>query len=135
MSTATSLPLLIATWFEARLHEAYVPHTALTRLYAVEVLDPEGLDRLEPTAARSRYVGEAPSATELLSIQDLAALDDDAAVLVTTRWVAVPGEAPVRPGQFMARRRARVVHVVTDRGGAAVARFDDDPHLVVLPAA
>ena len=132
VSTATSLPLLIATWFEARLHEAYVPHNALARLYAVEVLDPEGLDRLEPGAARVRYLGDALTPLELLPSEPF---DDDAAVVVTTRWVPAAADAPPKPGQFVARRRARVVQAVTDHGGATVARFDDDPHLMVLPAA
>jgi len=112
-----------------------VPHNALARLYAVEVLDPEGLDRLEPAAARVRYVGEAVSLAGLLPADGLGEFDDDAAVVVTTRWVPAAADQPPRPGQFSPRRRARVVHAVTDHGGAAVARFDDEPHLVVLPAA
>lgn len=135
MSTASSLSLSIAAWFDARIGEGFLPHSALRRLYTVDVLDPTALDRRDAGAARMRYVGEAVDGAtleEMAGRVDLA--DVDGAVVVSTRWVPCP-EGPLRPGGFTPRRRARMVQVATQHGASTVVRFDDDPHLLVLPAA
>ncbi len=135
MSTASSLPLLIAAWFDARIAEGFLPHSALRRLYTVDVLDPVALDRGDAGAARMRYIGEAidgEALEEMAAQVDLA--DVDGAVVVSTRWVPCP-EGLLRPGGFAPRRRARMVQVATQHGASTVVRFDDDPHLLVMPAA
>lgn len=131
MSTASSFPFLVATWFDARLLEGYSPHSAGARWYAVDVLDPVGMELQQAGAARLLSLGHVDDPAAAAALLD----DHDAIVLVSSRWVPCPGDGPARPGEFGRRRRARVIEVGADAGGATVVRVDGDPHLVVLPAA
>jgi hypothetical protein len=136
METAASLSLSLARWFEAPLCDSFVPHSALAKLHVLDVIDRRGVEQLDPAAVRVGYVGEA---TEMMALAHVPAAayiaDHDAFAVVTTRWLPPPLQRTSRPGDFPPRRRARVVHVVTDEGTASVARFDDDPELVVLESA
>lgn len=130
---ATPLPLRLACWFEARLHASDLAHSSLVRLYALEVLDPSGLDDGTPDAARVRFVAESYSIEHLRH-----RIDGDAVAYVTTRWVTPPASTLVRgrrPGAFPARRRARLVRVVDDSASATIARFDDALDIVVMAIA
>lgn len=137
VSTIQSLPLQLARWFEARINASLSPPSALLRLYGLDVVDPAGLDGLDPAAARVSFLAEAPSMDMLAALPAAHSVHDhDASAMVSTRWLPSPWAEPLRPGEFPRRRRARLVHVVTDQGVACVARFDDVPELVVLsPAA
>lgn len=131
--SAAPLPLRLACWLEARLHATDLAHSALIRLYALEVLDPSGLGDGTSEAARVRFVGES------FSIEHLRHhVDGDAVAYVTTRWVTPPGTTLVRgprPGTFPVRRRARLVRVVGDSASATIARFDDALDVVVMAVA
>jgi len=136
MRTPSSLPLSLARWFEARLCDSFVPHTSLARLHVLDVIDRAGIERLDPGAVRSCFVAEAPEMMALSTVPAAARIaDHDAFAVVTTRWLPPPVTRTSRPGDFPPRRRARVVHVVTSEGSASVARFDDEPDLVVLESA
>jgi hypothetical protein len=130
------MPLRLARWFEARLHETLTVPTSSARLYGLELIDPEQLDELAPTAVRVAFLAEAPDESTLFEHDDAFRVADfDAGAIVEHRWLSVPAPT-VRPGVFGGRRRARVVTVVMVDGSALVARFDDDPDTVVCsPAA
>lgn len=130
---SSSNAVLLARWFEARLHDAAVAHSPLVRLYGLDILDPALLDRCGPDAARACFVAEATSVERLRLAPDAAAVHDhDAIAFLSTRWMAVDEPRPQRPGEFPRRRRARVVHVVLDGVVAGVARFDAADSVVVL---
>ncbi|MCB0981890.1 MAG: hypothetical protein H6513_01655 [Acidimicrobiaceae bacterium] len=134
MSTAFTLPYLVAAWFDARLCEGYSPHSAGSRWYAVDVLDQVALEAQEAGAARLHSIGGAECVPDAATGSALLA-DHDAVVLVSSRWLPCAGDGPARPGEWGRRRRARVIEVVTCAGVATVLRVDGDPHLLVLPAA
>ncbi len=132
---AASLPLRLAHWFEARLHETLDAPLLRPRLYGLEVIDPAGLDQRLATAARVTFLRDAAVESALFEHDDaLRVADFDAGAIVAHRWLAV-GRPSARPGAFATRRRARVVSVVMAEGTALVARFDDDPDVVVLSSA
>jgi len=138
MSDNTSLALLLARWFDARLHDSVGFCLRETRLYGLEVLDVDGLASHDPLAARMSFLAAAADQDALLHHPDAPrAREFDAAALVVVEWrPAVSGRAP-RPGDFTARRRARVADVVlvADGEGATVLRFEHDPDFIVLAPA
>ena len=101
----------LARWFEARLDEMVPPRRSLSRRYGLEVIDADGIDRLDPAAVRVVFVCEAE---EPAWVRAVSAGDDgfDATAVVEWAWVptAVPDGAS-RPGMFPRRRRVRHVTV------------------------
>jgi len=128
-----ALPLLMARWFEARLHDSVGFCLRGSRLYGLEVIDPDGLGRGEPAAARVSFIAEAEDRERVVRHPDaLRVADFDAAVLVTVEWRPAAQARPARPGEFSGRRRARVVELLADGAAATVLRFENDPEYVVL---
>ena len=64
-----------------------------------------------------------------------AAIAFDAAAMVTVEWRPMTASGLARPGQFLPRRRARVVELVLDDVGVTVIRFENDPDYIVLASA
>lgn len=121
------LSLLLATWFERRLHATTTFTHCARRFYGLELVDPEHLDHDDPQSARVTFVG-----TDVLPI-DLAPFD--AFAIVETEWREVVSGHPRRPLEFPQRRRARVVTVAMLGTLATVVRFEHEPELVVCSVA
>jgi len=130
------LPFRLARWFEARLHQTIdFGHPAL-RLYGFEVLAPDGLDLDHPTAARVTFIAEGVDMEALARHPDAPRVRDfDAIAIVSAEWRMVPPPNPRRPHQYPVRRKARVVEVRDESGGAVVMRFEHQPDHVVFTSA
>ena len=127
-------PVLVAEWFEHRLHESGAPFVPTVRLFGLELLDPWELLERGPSAVRVTFIAEAETEAELFAAPESAAVRDfDLVAIVTHPWLSRPG-GDVRPGSFAARRRARVVQVVAPWASATVARLADADEVVVLAA-
>lgn len=136
MNDAAPLPVLLVRWFEARLHESVGFCLRGCRLYGLEVIDAAGLCEHDPLAARASFIGEGEGRDEVMALPGArAVLGFDAAALVTTEWYPTAGGRPARPGEFVARRRARVVEVVVDGVGVTALRYENDPDFIVLAPA
>lgn len=117
----------LAAWFDARLEETAVVPTGTVRLYGLEVLDPDGLGRLDPTAARVVYLAEAVDECTLYALPEARRLADfDAGATLQHVWVPVTEDSP-RPGSFAHRRRARVVFVTDRDDDATTVRVEGLP--------
>ena len=135
VSAPEHLPVLLARWLEARLHESMGFRLAGSRLYGLELIDPDGLDTDEPAAARVSFLVEAADRELAVAHPDArSAAAFDAAALVTVEW-RPSGGGSVRPGEFVPRRRARVVELWCGHAGATVIRFENDPEFIVLAPA
>lgn len=134
VTSSTTLALLLARWLEARLHDSCVPPSALHRSYALDIIDPDGLETAAPDGARVTFLDESVDPARFLAFAR-ADHGHDAVAWARTMWLAPTG-SPVRPGEFAGRRRARLVSVVIDGRVATVARYADQPDVVVVhPAA
>ena len=129
----TALPLILARWFDERLHESVGFCLDGCRLYGLEVVDTDALVHGASAAARASFLVEAadfdavsrhPAAAEVLQF--------DAVALVSLEWRPKTQPLPCRPGEFVGRRRARVVEVMVGHRSATVLRFENDPGFVVL---
>lgn len=130
----TPPPVLVAEWFEHRLHESGAPFAPTVRLFGLELLDPWELLERGPAAVRVTFLAEAPNESELFASPASAAVRDfDLVAIVTHPWLTRPGSGP-RPGAYPSRRRARVVQVVAPWASATVARLADGDEVVVLAA-
>jgi len=130
------LPVLLVRWFESRLHESVGFCLRGCRLYGLEVIDPEGLDTGDPTAARVSFIAEADDRESVVAHPDShSVVAFDAAALVTVEWRPMAAHGLTRPGQFTPRRRARVVELVLDDVGVTIIRFENDPDFIVLASA
>lgn len=128
-----AIPLLMARWFEARLHDSVGFCLRGCRLYGLELIDPGGLAGDDPGAARVSFIAEADDRVRVLCDPDARRAGDfDAAVLVTVEWRPAAPAQVTRPGEFSGRRRARVVELVAGEAAATVVRFENDPEYVVL---
>ena len=128
-----ALPLVLARWFDGRLHESVGFCLTGCRLYGLEVLDAAALQHDIPTAARASFLADAPDSDTLARHPAVdEALQFDAVALVSMEWRPVPHPQPCRPGEFVGRRRARVVEVMVGHRVATVLRFEADPGFVVL---
>lgn len=108
----------LTRWFEARLDEMVPPRRSLARRYGLEVIDAEGIDRLDPAAVRVVFVCEAEDPT---LVRAVSAQDDgfDATAVVEWSWVPAPlPEGASRPGRYPRRRRERLVTVTPARTSA-----------------
>lgn len=133
MNNAAILSVLLARWFEARLHETVGFCLRGCRLYGLEVIDAAALADDDPHAARVSFLVEADGRDEVMALPDArAVLAFDAAALVTTEWYPIASGRPARPGEFAPRRRARVVEVVIDGVGVTALRYENDPDFLVL---
>jgi hypothetical protein len=127
-------PVLVAEWFEHRLHESGAPFAPTVRLFGLELLDPWALLERGPTAVRVTFLAEATNEAELFAAPESAAVRDfDLVAIVTHPWLSRPG-AETRPAAYASRRRARVVQVVAPWASATVARLADGDDVVVLAA-
>ncbi len=129
------LPLLLARWFDERLHESVGFCLRNCRLYGVEVIDVRGLEVGEPLAARMSFLAEAGDRESVVAMPEARrALDFDAVAMVVVEWRPSGAATVVRPGEFAPRRRVRVVELIltADGGGANALRFEHEPDLVVL---
>ena len=136
MSDNEILPVLLVRWFESRLHESVGFCLRGCRLYGLELVDPDGLDTGDPTAARVSFIAEADDRESVVAHPDArSVVAFDAAVLVSVEWRPMAARGLTRPGQFVPRRRARVVELVLDDVGVTVIRFENDPDFIVLAAA
>ena len=130
------VPVLLVRWFENRLHESVGFCLRGCRLYGLEVIDPEGLERGDPTAARVSFLAEANDCESVVRHPDARAVAAfDAAAMVTIDWRPVAADGLTRPGQFSPRRRARVVELWFDEVGVTLTRFENDPDYIVFPSA
>lgn len=130
------VPVLLVRWFESRLHESVGFCLTGSRLYGLEVIDPDGLEHGDPTAARVSFLAEAADRETVVRHPDArTAAAFDAAAMVTIEWRPVAANGLTRPGQFLPRRRARVVELVLDDVGVTVIRFENDPDYIVLASA
>ena len=131
-----ALSLLLARWFEGRLHDSVGFCFRGCRLYGLELIDAELLEQGDPVAARVSFIAEADNREAVLAHGEAPrALGFDAAALVTVEWRPSIVLRTVRPGEFSGRRRARVVQLVAGDEGATVIRFENDPDFVVLAPA
>jgi hypothetical protein len=129
----TSLPLLLARWFDDRLHDSVGFCLTGCRLYGLELIDDDALRHGEPTAVRAAFLVEgADRDTVVRDPSAVDALQFDAVALVSLEWRPIPQPLPCRPGEFVGRRRARVVDVMVGHRSATVLRFEADPGFVVL---
>lgn len=136
MNDTASIPFRLARWFEARLHQTLDFNHAALRLYGFEVIDPDGLDRDHPGAARVTFVAEAADFEGLARHPDAPRVRDfDAIAIVSAEWRTVPAPNPRRPRQYPVRRKARVVEVRDPSGGATIMRFEHEPDHVVYTSA
>ena len=136
MNDMPSLPFRLARWFEARLHQTLDFSHSTLRLYGFDVVDPDGLDRDHPGAARVTFVAEAPDMESLTRHPESPRVRDfDAIAIVSGEWRMVPPPDPRRPRQYPVRRKARVVEVRAECGGATVMRFEHEPDHVVFTSA
>ncbi len=130
------LPVLLIRWFESRLHESVGFCLRGCRLYGLEVIDPEGLGNGDPMAARVSFIAEADDRASVVRHPDARVVAAfDAAALVTVEWRAMAANGLTRPGQYLPRRRARVVELLCDEVGVTVIRFENDPDYIVLASA
>lgn len=130
------LPVLLVRWFESRLHESVGFCLRGCRLYGLELIDPAGLDGGDPMAARVSFIAESEDRESVVAHPDArSVVAFDAAAMVTVEWRPIAANGPTRPGQFQARRRARVVELVLDDVGVTVIRFENDPDYIVLASA
>lgn len=137
MNDTPHLPLLLARWFDDRLHESVGFAVRGCRLYGVELVDRDGLEHGDPLAARACFLAEAEDRTSVIEQPEARrALEFDAVAMVVAEW-RLSQAGGTRPHQFAPRRRVRVVElVVTEgRGGASVLRFEHEPDCVVLAPA
>ena len=129
------LPLLLARWFDERLHESVGFCLRNCRLYGVEVIDVGGPEVGEPLAARMSFLAEAGDREAVVALPEARrALDFDAVAMVVVEWWPSVAAAAVRPGEFAPRRRVRVVELILTAagGGANALRFEHEPDRVVL---
>ena len=119
----SELCLVLATWFERRLHDTVPFAMNDRRVYGLEVVDPEALELDGPSGARVPFVGSNPLPVELLSFDAFATLEYE--------WREVAPLRPRRPFEFPQRRRARVVAVGMLGSLATVVRFEHQPELVL----
>lgn len=130
------LPVLLVRWFESRLHESVGFCIRGCRLYGLELVDPDGLDAGDPTAARASFIAEADDRESVVAHPDArSVVEFDAVAMVTVEWRPIAASGLTRPGQFLPRRRARVVELVLDDVGVTIIRFENDPDYIVLSAA
>ena len=130
------LPVLLVRWFESRLHESVGFCLRGCRLYGLELIDPDALGDGDPMAARVSFIAEADDRESVVAHPDArAAIAFDAAAMVTVEWRPMTASGLARPGQFLPRRRARVVELVLDDVGVTVIRFENDPDYIVLASA
>ena len=130
------LHVLLVRWFESRLHESVGFCLRGCRLYGLELVDPDVLDTGDPNAARVSFIAEADDRESVVAHPDArSVVAFDAAVLVSVEWRPMAARGLTRPGQFVPRRRARVVELVLDDVGVTVIRFENDPDFIVLAAA
>lgn len=130
------LPVLLVRWFESRLHESVGFCLRGCRLYGLELIDPDALGDGDPMAARVSFIAEADDRESVVAHPDArSAIAFDAAAMVTVEWRPMAASGLTRPGQFVARRRARVVELVLDDVGVTVIRFENDPDYIVLASA
>lgn len=135
VSTTASLPLLLARWVDARLHDSIGFALTDHRLYGLEVIDAAALEDAEPLAARMSFIAQGVDEQALLADPESPrVVGFDGAAFAWTEWRTV-ADGPLRPGQFPVRRRARVVQVLCCEGGATVTRFEHHPDVVVLAQA
>lgn len=138
MNDTPHLPLLLARWFDDRLHDSVGFAVRGCRLYGVELVDREGLEQGDPIAARSCFLAEAADRMSVIEQPDARrALEFDAVAMVVVEWRPVMAAGPARPSEFAPRRRVRVVELVVtaDGSGASVLRFEHEPDYVVLAPA
>lgn len=131
-----TLAVLLVRWLEGRLHESVGFCMRGCRLYGLEVIDPHGLQDGDSLAARMSFVAEATDRESVVRHREArAAVDFDAAALVTIEWRPVAANGLTRPGQFAPRQRARVVELVCAGVGVTLVRFENDPDYIVLAPA
>ena len=136
MNDTASLPFHLARWFEARLHQTLDFGQTSLRLYGFDVIDPDGLDNDHPAAARVTLLAEGADMEALTRHPDSPRVRDfDAIAIVSAEWRIVPPPDPRRPRQYPIRRKARVVEVRDETGGATILRFEHEPDHVVFIAA
>lgn len=129
----TSLPLLLARWLDERLHDSVGFCLTGCRLYGLELIDDVALRHGAPTAVRAAFLVEGADRDEVVRHPSaVEALQFDALAMVSLEWRPTPQPLPCRPGEFVGRRRARVVDVVVGPRSATVLRFEVDPGFVVL---
>lgn len=130
------IPVLLVRWFESRLHESVGFCLRGCRLYGLEVIDPDGLQRGDPMAARVSFIAEAEDRESVVAHPEARCVSAfDAAAMVTVEWRPMSAIGLTRPGQFVPRRRARLVELVLDDVGVTIIRFENDPDFIVLASA
>ena len=135
VSTAASLPFLLARWIDSRLHDSVGFALTDHRLYGLEVIDGSSLADGDPLAARMSFIAAAEDQQHLLAHPEAQRVAGfDGAAFVWTEWRTV-ADGPLRPGRYPVRRRARMVHLLSREGEALLTRFEHHPDVVVLAQA
>jgi len=97
---------------EARWSDAPPLSRATVQLYGLEVIDPDGIDRLDPGAVRTVFIAEGPDERSVLARPECGpAFEFDAAATVEHGWVPMQANEP-RPGSFASRQRTLTVRVL-----------------------
>ena len=78
-------PVLVAEWFEHRLHESGAPFAPTVRLFGLELLDPWALLERGPTAVRVTFLAEAATEAELFAAPESAGVRDFDLVAIVTQ--------------------------------------------------
>ncbi len=111
-SSPTPLAPRLARWLEARWVEVVPPPRSIVQLYGLEIIDPDGIDRLDPCAVRTVFITEGPDEFAVLACPESGpAYDFDAAATVEHAWVPLAASS-TRPGAFAGRRRVVAIRVV-----------------------
>lgn len=106
-----ALELGLTRWLHHRVRET-APPSSPVQLFGLEVIDPDGIDALEPLSVRTVFVCDGQDTRAVLGHPDAwRAFDFDAVALVRHGWSVVP-TASVRPGVAPRRQRGVVVDVV-----------------------
>ncbi len=111
-TTPAPLAPRLARWMEARWRDVPPLPRATVQLYGLEVIDPDGIDRLDPGAVRAVFITDGPDESTVLACPASGpAFDFDAAATVEHGWLPRATADP-RPGSFSGRRRTVTVRVL-----------------------
>jgi hypothetical protein len=102
----------LTRWLHARWAEVVPPPGAIVQLYGLEIIDRDGIDRLDPCAVRTVFIAEGPDERSLLAAPEAdPAFEFDAAATVEHAWVPC-APSMVRPGTYAGRQRVVSIRVV-----------------------